>query len=44
MIILNIILDLLLFHCTYINDGKLQMYLRSEEKQGYKRDASAKSA
>jgi hypothetical protein len=44
MIILNIILDLLLFHFTCINDGKLQMYLRSEEKQGYKRDASAKSA
>jgi hypothetical protein len=32
--------------CYYINNNKLQMYLRFEGKQGYKREArvNAKSA
>jgi hypothetical protein len=42
MIILDIIIDLFVFHFTCINGNKSQMYLRPEGKRGYKRDANAK--
>jgi hypothetical protein len=35
----NIVINLFLFVLLYINNNKLQMYLRLEGKQGYKREA-----